>query len=102
MAIRSPRISAIFLSPSFNRSVLEKDRTPADRLAICGRRFMTANAVIDLPQPDSPTRHKVSPDRTVKLIFRTACSSPAATGISTLRSMTSRRGVRSFPSSEVF
>ena len=38
---------------------------------------MRASAVSDLPQPDSPTRHSVSPWPSAKEMPRTACSMPA-------------------------
>src|SRR5689334_275604 len=51
---------------------------------------MMASAVSDLPQPDSPTMHKVSPRSTWKDTLCTARSLPAGTGSVTRRSSTVR------------
>ena len=44
--------------------------------ALSGSRPISASAVIDLPQPDSPTRPSVSPRSSEKLTPRTACAGP--------------------------
>ena len=55
-------------------------RRAAVRSACAGNRSMMASAVSDLPQPDSPTMHRVSPRSTWKETPCTACSVPAGTG----------------------
>ena len=57
-----------------------------------GSRPISASAVSDLPQPDSPTMHSVSPRSSARSTPRTACSRPAGVGISTRKSCTCRRG----------
>ena len=52
---------------------------------------MMERAVIDLPQPDSPTTARVSPLRMTKLRLRMAGSAPSSVKRVTLRSSTSRR-----------
>ena len=47
-------------------------------------------AVMDLPQPDSPTTARVSPLRITKLRWRMAGSSPSSVNSVTQRSSTSR------------
>ncbi len=65
IAIRSPRISDIAAGESPRRSSPSKTARPE---TICaggdGRSPIIANAVTLLPQPDSPTRHSVSPGPT--------------------------------------
>ena len=57
-----------------------------------------ASEVSDLPHPDSPTMHRVSPLSTWKLMLWTACKIPPGTGISIVRFLTSRmRAVIVFP-----
>jgi hypothetical protein len=45
-----------------------------------GSRRRTAAARVDLPQPDSPARPRVSPGSRVRLTPRTADTSPALAG----------------------
>ena len=60
--------------------------------AVSGRSPMTAIEVIDLPQPDSPTRPMVSPGRTEKETLSTMLTSPCWAGKAIDRFLTSRTG----------
>ena len=59
-------------------------------LAVSGSSPMIASEVIDLPQPDSPTRPMVSPSRTVKETLSTIRVSPKRAGKRMERFLTSR------------
>ena len=81
------RIRRISSPERFVRSVPSKTTLPAAACSSC----MTARPVVDLPQPDSPTRPRVSPSRTSKLMPETAWTfCPPAAGNSTTRSSTVR------------
>ena len=56
---------------------------------------MIAIEVIDLPQPDSPTKPIVSPGRTLKLTLSTTLTSPCASGNWMDKFLTSSRGAAS-------
>ena len=64
--MRLPRMRAIARSDSDSRSVPAKLMRFAERCPPRASRLMTASAVTDLPQPDSPTRQWVSPFSTVQ------------------------------------
>ena len=53
---------------------------------------MTAIELMDLPQPDSPTRPMVSPGRTEKETPSTMLTSPCCSGKAIERFLTSRTG----------
>src|SRR3954467_3275943 len=89
MAMRSPRRAFMRCSPSFVRSSPRKLMARAFLWAPRGSRPMMASEVIDLPQPDSPTMHKVSPRRTWKDTSRTGCTTPEGVRMSTCRPCTS-------------
>src|SRR5258708_12896268 len=65
--------------------------------ALSGSRPISARAVTDLPQPDSPTRPKVSPRFSAKLTPRTACAGPRLVLSRTPRSLTSIKGALADP-----
>ena len=90
MAIRSPRMSDISRSLSESRDCPAKSRRVAVRVADFGSSSMIASEVSDLPQPDSPTMASVRPSSTEKLMSRTGCSTPPASGMSTDRLSTAR------------
>src|SRR3569832_751230 len=73
MAMRLPRTSRIATSGSAIKSRPASSTSPLTLPAACGgKRRMMLSAVIDLPQPDSPSSAKVSPRRTSKLTPSTA------------------------------
>ena len=49
---------------------------PVSRVAESGRSPITAAAVVDLPEPDSPTMAVISPGWTSRSTPRTACTGP--------------------------
>ena len=65
-------------------------------VAWCGSRPNRAMAVIDLPQPDSPIRPRVSPLSKTKLTSRTAAAGPRWVCSCTLKCRTSSRGIYRF------
>jgi hypothetical protein len=56
-----PRMSDILRSGTFKISSPSSSRVLALRIAFDGNKSMIASEVSDLPHPDSPTMHKVSP-----------------------------------------
>jgi len=58
----------------------------------CGTKPIIANAVIDLPQPDSPTMLKVSPRFTVNDTRSNTRARPARVAKSTIKSLTCNNG----------
>ena len=74
--MRLPRMRAISRSDSDRRSVPAKFIRFAERCPPRASRLMTASAVTDLPQPDSPTRQWVSPFSTRSEAPRTAAVRP--------------------------
>ena len=65
MAMRLPRMSAIARSADAGEvAALELQARGRALRACAGSRSMMASAVSDLPQPDSPTMHSVSPRST--------------------------------------
>ena len=63
------------------------------RAAGCGRSCMIASAVIDLPEPDSPAMHSVSPRFSVKERSETTSRSPSSPRTETLSPATSSTGL---------
>src|SRR3954468_3266889 len=61
--------------------------------ALSGNRPISAIAVTDLPQPDSPIRPSVSPGASEKLTPRTASTRPRPVRSLTRKSSTSSKGV---------
>ena len=57
-----------------------------------GSRRMMESAVSDLPEPDSPAMHSVSPAATSKLSEFTTRLAPSGVATSTLRSRTVKTG----------
>ncbi len=88
--MRLPRSALTRLADAFSRSSPSSASFVARRFAARGSRPITASAVIDLPQPDSPTRHSVSPRFTWNDTSRTARSGPRGVAMSTPRPSTSR------------
>ena len=76
IAILSPRSLAISRSERPAISVPRNASRADERTAPRPRSPMMANAVTDLPQPDSPTRQCVSPPRTSSDTPRTASTTP--------------------------
>src|SRR6185295_7064121 len=88
--MRFPRMSDMARSGRLARLGPSRSRRAAVRAAWAGNRDMMASAVSDLPEPDSPTMHRVSPRSTWKETPCTARSVPAGTGRLTRRSSTVR------------
>ncbi len=94
MAMSSPRMSCISGSDSLNRSRPWKIAVPAVmRPPGLGRRPINESAVTDLPDPDSPAMHKVSPALRVKLRPSTTVNAPLGVANATRRLSRARRGV---------
>src|SRR4051812_32248071 len=86
--IPAPRTFCIARSSSVSRSCpLNNTLPPAMRPGRCTSR-MIENAVTDLPLPDSPTRHRVSPASTWKLTSFTAGAGPAGRSNTVVRCST--------------
>ena len=68
----------IFASGSCTRSCPSNMMLPEVTRPLPGSRPMQAIAVVDLPEPDSPTMATVSPGNTSKLTPRTAGTMPSA------------------------
>src|SRR3954462_3789752 len=86
--IPAPRTFCIARSSSVSRSrPLNSTFPPAMRPGRCTSR-MIENAVTDLPLPDSPTRHRVSPASTWKLTSLTAGAGPAGRSNTVVRGST--------------
>ena len=64
MATRRPRALRMARSGNANKSTPFNRMAPAAMSAARGNRRLTANAVMDLPLPDSPNRVKFSPRST--------------------------------------
>src|SRR5207247_10101088 len=93
MAISVPRIDSISSSERSARSrPLNRMRPPAIRLAR-GSNRMIESAVIDLPEPDSPTMPSVSPASTVSDTWSTARISPCFNAMCVCTFSSSRRWV---------
>ncbi len=93
MPMRLPRIA------QSSRSLLPVSSSPSKRMlpvtcAFSGSKPMSAITLIDLPQPDSPTRPRVSPRSSEKLMSRTAYAGPRWVCSFTWRLLTSSRGIK--------
>ena len=75
--IRSPRISRISSSVSLSRSLPSKITSPSSTTPGGATRRMIESEVTLLPQPDSPTRPRISPRRTAKSTPVTALTVPS-------------------------
>ena len=78
IAMRRPRIPHIAASSSANRSS-PSSRAAPPRCAPSGSSPITASAVIDLPEPDSPATPKICPGAIDRLTSRTASMPPMRT-----------------------
>jgi hypothetical protein len=90
-AITLPRIAPRL------RSLMPTSSVPRHRIepATCvplGRSPSTACAIVDLPEPDSPTMPMLSPRSTTRSTPRTARTNPASVGKPTVRPETSSTG----------
>ena len=93
-----PRISRIVARSACSRSRPRKRISPpVTRTGGYEIRPSSANAVVLLPHPLSPTRAKISPACTSKETPLTAVTTPASVLNSTVRSRTLSRGVDSLP-----
>ena len=81
IATRRPRTSRIADSGSAKRSSSPSAARPSTMRAASGSRRSRDSAVIDLPQPDSPTSAKHSPARSSRSTASTARSGPCAVSI---------------------
>jgi hypothetical protein len=90
MPIRRPRRRPIAASSRPSSSVPSKRTEPLARAA-SGSRPISASAVIDLPQPDSPISPAVSPRSSENDTPRSASAGPRGVGRVTRRSLTSSR-----------
>src|SRR5262245_66262956 len=88
MAMRLPRMSDMARSDRLERFRPSRYRRVAVRSARAGSKPIIASAVRDLPHPDSPTMHRVSPRSTWKETPCTARRLPAGTGRVTRRAST--------------
>ena len=78
-ALDERRMRRIRLSPRPARSISPSLIRPTEiRAAGCGRSCMIASAVIDLPDPDSPAMHSVSPRARLKDRSETTSRSPSS------------------------
>src|SRR5450759_2227737 len=77
--------SAVYLSTSSPSS----STSPSVARTFEGSRPITVCAIIDLPEPDSPSRHTISPEFTENEMSRTACARSAPPGKATPRPRTS-------------
>ena len=84
--ISLPRRPTISLSVDRVMSAPANSMDPPVTLPVPGSRPITACAVVDLPEPDSPTMATVWPRYTVRLTPRTACTGPCAAANETSRS----------------
>jgi len=91
MPMRPPRMLRISASGRANTSCPARSSRPVSTRPASGSSRISARAVMLLPQPDSPTRAKVSPRSMLRLSASTARTSPASASSSTARSETSSR-----------
>src|SRR5262245_66325648 len=87
----SPRMARISASPSFSKSRPSKITSPPTTRPGGETSLMIESAVTDLPQPDSPTRLKVSPRSSVNETSSTERTSPRLVEKNVFRLRTSRR-----------
>ena len=97
MPMRRPRTSRIAYSGSASNSVPPCRTLPSGIHAASGSRRMMVSAVIDLPQPDSPTMAKVSPRRISMSMSSSGCTTPAALSMRVFRRRTARTGFIAHP-----
>jgi hypothetical protein len=90
--IRTPRTARSW--SGLNASTLSPSSVtvPSDARMFCGSRPITVCAMIDLPDPDSPSRQTISPALTANEISRTANGRSPPAGSETPRSRTSSTG----------
>ncbi len=79
MEILRPRMARSSAGDNLARSLPSNSTWPLVMRPTVPRYCMTANATVDLPQPDSPTRPSASPWPSLKLMFGTTFISPART-----------------------
>src|SRR5215467_7722795 len=87
----SPRMARISASPSFSKSRPSKNISPPTTRPGGETSRMIESAVTDFPQPDSPTRLKVSPRSSVNETSSTERTSPRLVEKNVFRLRTSRR-----------
>ena len=92
IATRRPRTSRICDSGNVSRFSPASSTMPPSISPASGSRRMIDSAVIDLPQPDSPTKAKVSPDAMSKEILSTARTGIAPPRISVVSPVTFSSG----------
>ena len=85
MPILPPRRSRMRDSGSTSSSSLSRRTEPSSTRPLSGNRRISAIAVIDLPQPDSPTSAKVSPRATDRRTPSSALTTPASDSSATCR-----------------
>ena len=90
MPMRPPRTARIDDSGSVRRSPPSRTMRPPTMRPFSGRRRISASAVMLLPQPDSPTRAKVSPRRIDSCMPSIALTTPASASSATSRPSMSR------------
>ncbi len=87
-----PRSSTMRFSEAEVMSSPSKMMLPLETRPLEGRSPIAASAVVDFPDPDSPTIATVSPGMTVRCAFRTAWTSPFAVPNVMARSRSSSSG----------
>ena len=92
MPMLLPRSSIIRFSLALEMSSPSNRICPAATRPLPGSRPIAASAVVDLPEPDSPTIATVSPGMTVRWALRTALTSPLLVVKPIARSLISRSG----------
>jgi hypothetical protein len=93
IAIRAPRSLRSAGSGSVSRSCPSKRMRPDRTFRLSGgKRPMIVLAVTDLPDPDSPTMHRISPRCSRSETSRTAWARSPASGRSTVRPSISSSG----------
>jgi hypothetical protein len=91
MLISRPRRLRIRAGGAARRSSPAKETLPETILRPRGRRPISALAVTDLPEPDSPTTQTISLGSTVKLTSSIACARSPPGGRRTVRFSTRTR-----------
>src|SRR4029079_14050106 len=93
MAMRVPRVARSWASDLVVSSSPSSRIEPASTcIAFFGSRPITACAVTDLPEPDSPPTQTISLASTLMLMPRTACGPSPPPPMATERSVISRTG----------
>ena len=88
MLMRRPRRSRMRASGNSAMSVPARSMRPCCTRPLSGNSRRIDSAVIDLPQPDSPTSAKVSPRVSVSDSASTACTSPLSVSRTVSRAST--------------